>query len=145
MNNKKLFLKKVKRVIKEVGFEENIMYTSLMLEMSGETISDLQSMKGEINDLCNFLNGEEAFDERYMGATVFMLNDFLELAIELNKENETRMNLLMCVKRGIIFVKDLFEECIDEEIWHQLLAKQALAIEVFVASRKAIESNIEAA
>jgi hypothetical protein len=145
MNNKKVFLKKVKKVIKETGYEENIMYTTLMLRMSAETIDDLQSMKGEINDLCNFLNGEETFDELYMGAMVFILEGFLDLTIELNEGNDTRIALLTCVKEGVVFIKALFKECIDDDTWHQLLVKQAVANTMFLSEKVKIDSTFNAA
>jgi len=140
MNNN-VFLNKVKDVIKEVGFEENVSYTSLMLEMSGETITELQRMKSEISDLCSFLNGEKAFDETHIGVIVFKLSDFLDYLIDFNKENKTRMELLLCVKSGVIFIKDLMQACIDEELWDKLTVISAETQSTFSDERRDIEAK----
>jgi len=145
MNNKKVFFKKVNDVINETGFEENVMYTSLMLRMSGATIDDLQMMKDGISDLCNFLEGKEAFDELYMGSTVFALEGFLDLTIELNEGNETRIALLTCVKEGVTFIKALFKACFDDDTWHQLLVTQAAFNTIFSSEREKIDSTFNTA
>ena len=64
MNNKQVFFKKVKTVIKESGLEENVLYARMTLRvLSDEYPNSLMPIKKETTNLYNFLRGKQDFDE----------------------------------------------------------------------------------
>jgi hypothetical protein len=144
---KNIFYKKVRTFIENENLEIDFIHAFSVIDRARKDIDDLQTVKNEISELCSFLSGKKAFNELYIGSTVFGLEAFLELAIELNKMEESvdMVALLKYVKKAFSFVKDIFEECINEEIWLQLSVKQAAVDIEFAIRIEKIESNNEAA